>query len=229
MNQIFAKPRMLYMVIILLTIVVGEYILHPNHWDTWPAFMCMVFFFCVHRDFKQAPHILIGGAFGILQIYLIKLWYAVAVPMFGGDMSKYTDPHTQHALFTSKLIYILIFVALIVLLKDVLSYIFNDFTFMFFIVAGVAAGAHTSIAVAAKTVAGTAMAVVGTTGNEALIAGMQGALDKALVSLIPVTNVFEWMAICVIGGGLIILALHYGGVLLAKVLSGGAAQPPAHH
>jgi hypothetical protein len=115
MSQFFPKSKALYTIVILLTIVVGEMVLHPNHWDTWPAFMCMVFFFCVHRDFKQAPNILIGGAFGILQIYLIKLWYAVAVPMFGGDMSKYTDPHTQHALFTSKLIYILVFVFFIVL------------------------------------------------------------------------------------------------------------------
>jgi hypothetical protein len=88
MSQFFPKSKALYTIVILLTIVVGEMVLHPNHWDTWPAFMCMVFFFCVHRDFKQAPNILIGGAFGILQIYLIKLWYAVAVPMFGGDMSK---------------------------------------------------------------------------------------------------------------------------------------------
>ncbi len=229
MDQIFAKPRMLFMVVILLTIVVGEYILHPNHWDTWPAFMCMVFFFCVHRDFKQMPHILIGGAFGIFQIWLIKKWYAVMVPVFGGDLAKYTDPHTQHALFTSKLIYILIFVALIVLLKDTIPHLFNDFTFMFFIAAGIAAGAHTSIAVAAKTVAGYATAVVAATENEALIAGMQGALDKALASVVPVTNVFEWMAICIIGGGLIILALHYGGVLVGKIMGAGAQPPSAHH
>jgi hypothetical protein len=126
MSQFFPKSKALYTIVILLTIVVGEMVLHPNHWDTWPAFMCMVFFFCVHRDFKQAPNILIGGAFGILQIYLIKLWYAVAVPMFGGDMSKYTDPHTQHALFTSKLIYILVFVFFIVLLKDAIPLLFNN-------------------------------------------------------------------------------------------------------
>lgn len=207
MSQFFPKSKALYTIVILLTIVVGEMVLHPNHWDTWPAFMCMVFFFCVHRDFKQAPNILIGGAFGILQIYLIKLWYAVAVPMFGGDMSKYTDPHTQHALFTSKLIYILVFVFFIVLLKDAIPLLFNDFTFMFFIAAGIAAGAHTNIAVAAKTVAAYANGVAEATGNQELITAMQGATAKALESVIPVTNVWEWMAICIVGGGLIILSL----------------------
>ncbi len=229
MDKIFAKPKMLFMVVILLTIVVGEYILHPNHWDTWPAFMCMVFFFCVHRDFKQAPHILIGGAFGIFQIWLIKKWYAVMVPVFGGDLTKYTDPHTQHALFNSKLIYILIFVALIVLLKDTIPHLFNDFTFMFFIAAGIAAGADTSIAVASKTVAAYANGVAAAAGNPALIEGMKGATDKALASVIPVTNVFEWMMICVVGGGLIILALHYGGILVGKILGAGSAPPPSNH
>lgn len=229
MSQFFPKSKMLYTIVILLTIVVGEMILHPNHWDTWPAFACMVFFFCVHRDFKQGPNILIGGAFGILQIYLIKLWYGVSVPWFGGDMSKYTDPHTQHALFTSKLIYILIFVFLIVLLKDAIPLLFNDFTFMFFIIAGVAAGAHTSIAVAAKTVAAYANGVAEATGNPELVAAMQGATAKALESVVPVTNVWEWMAICLVGGGLIILALHYGGVLVAKIMGAGSAPPPAHH
>jgi hypothetical protein len=189
----------------------------------------MVFFFCVHRDFKQGPNILVGGAFGILQIYLIKLWYGVSVPWFGGDMSKYTDPHTQHALFTSKLIYILIFVFLIVLLKDAIPLLFNDFTFMFFIVAGVAAGAHTSIGVAAKTVAAYAVGVAEATGNQELVAAMQGATAKALESVVPVTNVWEWIAICLVGGGLIILALHYGGVLVAKIMGAGSAPPPAHH
>ena len=123
MSQFFPKSKALYTIVILLTIVVGEMVLHPNHWDTWPAFMCMVFFFCVHRDFKQAPNILIGGAFGILQIYLIKLWYAVAVPMFGGDMSKYTSYPACPVYFN---LYILVFVFFIVLLK-ILSPCFCDY------------------------------------------------------------------------------------------------------
>jgi hypothetical protein len=45
MSQFFPKSKALYTIVILLTIVVGEMVLHPNHWDTWPAFMCMVFFF----------------------------------------------------------------------------------------------------------------------------------------------------------------------------------------
>ncbi len=228
MDTMFTKPKMLYMIVILGTIVLMENILHGNHWDTWPAFMCMVFFFCVHRDFKQGPNIIGGGVFGILQIYLIKLWYGATVPMFGGDMSKYTDPLTQNALFTSKLIYILIFVGLIVILKDAVPLIFNDFTFMFFIVAGVAASAHTNIAIAAKTVAAHANGVAEASGNQELITAMQGATGKALEAVVPVTNVFEWMAICLLGGTVIILILHYGGVLVGRIL-GAKPAPPAQH
>jgi glutamine synthetase len=70
MSQFFPKSKALYTIVILLTIVVGEMVLHPNHWDTWPAFMCMVFFFCVHRDFKQAPNILIGEAGNGMHVHI---------------------------------------------------------------------------------------------------------------------------------------------------------------
>ena len=74
-------------------------------------------------------------------------------------MAKYTDPHTVEAMFLSKLIYVALFVALIVFLKDVIPWIFNNYAFMCFTVSAAVAGGNTAAAVAAKTVAGYANGV----------------------------------------------------------------------
>lgn len=89
------------------------------NYATWPAFMIMIFFFMAHMNIKEAPAILLGSAFGIFNLVLIVYWFGVTVPLLGGDMIKYTDPHTVEAMFLSKLIYVALFVALIVFLKDV--------------------------------------------------------------------------------------------------------------
>lgn len=227
LSKIMNKQKGIFLALLLALIVVAEFAIETPHFPTWPAMMCMVFFFCVHRDAKQAPHILVGGAFGILNVWIIKYWYNLTVPMLGGDMSKYTDPHTQEALFHSKIIYILIFVTCILMFKDVVSWVFNDFTFMFFIVAGLAGSANSTAGVIAKTIAGTAVKAAGS--DPATMAAVKAATDKAVAASVPVTNVFTWIGVELIGGGIIILAIIGIGKLIGKIMGASAAPPAAHH
>ena len=180
MGKLISKAKALSIVLILGIIVIAEVILEEvlPEFPTWPAMVAMIFFFVVHQDSKMAPHILIGGAFGILNLPLILQWYHLV-----GSNS-----------FTAKLIYILIFVALIIILMDVLHVMFNSFAFMYFLIASLAAG---------------------TKQVEHL-----GGLNAAII---------KWIAIELIGGGLIILALIGGRMAIGKILGGSHADPPQNH
>ena len=90
----------------------------------WPAFMVMIFFFVVHEDIQQAPHILIGGLAGILCVVLSELFIDVLMPVMGHEAAK--------------LLFIGLFVYAIVLLKDAIPYVFNSYAFMFFLVSAIA-------------------------------------------------------------------------------------------
>lgn len=229
MEKIINKQKAIFLVLLLLLIVLSESALHGLHLIAWPAFMVMVLFFVSHRDIKQAPKILLGGAFGIFNLILIKAWYNATVPWFGGDMSKYTDPLTQTAMFHSKLIYICLFVTLILLLKDVLGWIFNDYAFLFFLAAGAVNTANTAASVAAKTVAGAA-AKVAAAGSPSAVDAMKAATDKALAASVPVTNVYQWLGIELIGGAVIIAGLYGIAKLIEKIMGASAqATPDAHH
>ena len=124
-------------------------------------------------------------------------------------------------MFYSKLIYIGIFVGLIVLLREVLPWIFNNYAFMSFILAAVASGGNTAAAIAAKTVAGTATAVAAAGANPTAIAAMKAATDKAVATTVPITNVNQWIGIELIGGACFIAGIC--GIL--KVLGKLAGAP----
>ena len=224
-SSIFNKLNLIFLVLLLVLIMAGELILEPMHLATWPAFMVMIFFFMAHMNIKEAPAILLGSAFGMFNLILIVYWFDVTVPLFGGDMTKYTDPHTVEAMFQSKLIYVALFVALIVFLKDVIPWIFNNYAFMCFTVAAAVAGGNTAAAVAAKTVAGYANGVVAAGGNPAAITAMKGATDKAIVATVPVTNVYQWIAIELIGGAIFVVGIYGIAKLLAKLTG---TPSPAH-
>lgn len=222
MEKIFNKANAIIMVLLLPLIAIGEYVLETAHLATWPAFMVMVFFFMAHMNIKEGPAILIGGAFGLVNITLIKYWYAGTVSFFGGDLAKFTDPKTVEAMFYSKLIYIGIFVCLIVLLREVLPWIFNNYAFMMFIVAAVASGGNTAAAIAAKTVAGTAAAAAAG-ADPAAIAAMKAATDKAVAATVPISNVNQWIGTELIGGACFIAGI-YGIVKVLGMLAGAPAS-----
>lgn len=223
LSKIFNKLNIVLLIPLLVLIILAEVILTPMHLAIWPAFMIMIFFFMAHMNIKEAPAILVGSAFGLFNLVLIGYWFIATVPLFGGDMAKYTSPQTQVAMFNSTLIYIVIFVALIVFLKDVIPWVFNNYAFMCFTVAAAVAGANTAAEVAAKTVAGYADAVVGAAGNPTLTAAMKSATDKAVAATVPVTNVYQWIGVELIVGLCFIAGIYGIAKLLAKV-----AQAPAH-
>ncbi len=221
----FNKLNVIFLALLLVLIMAGELILEPRHLATWPAFLIMIFFFMSHMNIKEAPAILIGSAFGLLNLVLITYWVGATVPMLGGDMAKVTDPHTVEAMFISKLIYIALFVSLIVFLKDILPWVFNNYAFMCFTVSGAVSGGYTVAAIAAHTVAGYANGVVAAGGNPAAISAMKAATDKAIAATVPVVNVYQWIAIELIGGAIFIAGIYGITKLLAKL----AGAPAAHN
>jgi hypothetical protein len=216
-STIFNKANLVFLVLLLALIMAGELALEPMHLATWPAFMIMIFYFMSHMNIKEAPSILLGSAFGMLNLVLIVYFFDMTVPLLGGDMSKFTDPHTVEALFTSKLIYICIFVAAIVFLKDVIPWIFNNYAFMCFSVAAAVSAGNTAAAVAAKTVAAYANAVVAAGGNTTAITAMKGATDKAIAATVPVTNVYQWIAIELVVGSIFIVCIYGINKLVTKM------------
>lgn len=68
----FNKKTTIYVTMLLVVIMIGEFALEGNHLATWPAFMVMIFYFMSHMNIKEAPAILIGGAFGLFNMVIIK-------------------------------------------------------------------------------------------------------------------------------------------------------------
>ncbi|OLN30185.1 hypothetical protein [Desulfosporosinus metallidurans] len=221
-KKIFNMHNVVLGVLLVALIMVGEVVLEKFHLATWPAFMIMVFFFMAHAKIKEAPAILIGCFFGFCNLIIIKYWYGLTVPIFGGNMAKATSPETVEAMFNSKLVYVAIFVLSIIFLKDVITWVFNDYAFMVFIFAALASGGNSAAALVGKTVAGAANAVAAK-GDPAAIAAMKAATDKALATTIPITNVYQWMGIELIGGGLFIVGIFLIGKVLAKLPGAHAA------
>lgn len=216
-SSVFNKLNVIFLALLLVLIMAGELILEPMHLAAWPAFLIMIFFFMSHMNIKEAPAILLGSAFGIFNLVLIVYFFDLTVPLLGGDMAKYTDPHTVEAMFISKLIYIALFVALIVFLKDIIPWVFNNYAFMCFTVSAAVAGGNTAAAVAAKTVAGYANGVVAAGANPAAIAAMKAATDKAIAATVPVTNLYQWIGIELIGGSIFIVGIYGINKLLGKI------------
>lgn len=223
MTNIFKKETIIFTVLLVALIMIGEFVFELNHLPSWPAFMIMIFFFMSHTNIKEVPAILVGSFFGMANLILIKYWYYFAVPLLGGDMAKYTAPETVETMFISKLIYVAVFVAAIIFLKDVLPILFNNYAFMLFTVAAIASNGNTAASLAAKTVAGAAASVVATGGNAAELAAVKVATDKAIAATVPITSVYQWMAVELIGGACFILGIYAINKLLAK-LAGAPAQ-----
>jgi len=120
-----SKDRLIFGVLLIVLIALAEIILAHFKLSTWPAFMVMIFFFEAHMDMKKAPNILIGGLFGIANLIIIKIFIEAAGPSLGVELAK--------------LIYVLVFVYAIVAFGEVIAVLFNNYTFMYFLVAALAA------------------------------------------------------------------------------------------
>lgn len=138
-------------------------------------------------------------------------------------MTKASSPETIEAMFNSKLVYVAIFVLAIIFLKDVITWVFNDYAFMVFSVAALASNSNKAAASVGKAVAGAANEVVAK-GDPASIAAMKAATDKVLAATVPITNVYQWMGIELIGGGLFIVGIFLIGKVLAKLPGAHAAH-----
>jgi uncharacterized membrane protein len=120
-----SKDRLIFGVPLIILVALGEIILGKLKLPSWPAFMVMIFFFEAHMDMKKAPNILVGGLFGIANLIIIKIFLEAAAPSLGLELTK--------------LIYVIVFVYLIVALGEVVPVIFNNYAFMYFLVAAVTA------------------------------------------------------------------------------------------
>ncbi len=113
----FDKIRLFFGLLLIVLIGVAEVVFHALHLPAWPAFFVMIFFFVEERNTKKAPHILLGGAFGILLIIAAK---HIVVFLMGLGLAQ----------FPAFLIFVLTFVYSIVALGEIIPWLFNNFAFM---------------------------------------------------------------------------------------------------
>lgn len=210
----FNKNTTIFLAMLLVVIMIGEFFMEGNKIATWPAFMVMIFFFMSHMDIKEASSILIGGAFGIFNMVIIKVFIPAVMPIFGAA--------SLETMFYTKLIYIAIFVAAIVYLKDIVPWVFNNYAFMMFTVSAAVAAGNTAAATAAKTVAGAA-AKAAAANPEAVVA-INAATAKATAATVPITNIYQWMGIYLIVGGLFIAAIYGMNLIMAKIVGASLAD-----
>ena len=120
----FNRQRLIFGLYLLVLIAAAELIAGHFKLPAWPAFMAMIFFFVEHMDVKKAPHILVGGVFGIACILLAKPVVGALAPMLGVEMAT--------------LAYILGIVYAIVAFGEMAPMFFNNYAFMYLTVTGLA-------------------------------------------------------------------------------------------
>lgn len=124
MEKIFNTQKIATGVLLVGFILLLEWLLHHFSLPTWPVFMVMVLMFLKHQDPKETPNILVGGAFGIANLIILKQWMMLTAASLGP--------------WGSSIAYVGIFVFCIVLFMDVLPILFNSHAFMYFLVAALA-------------------------------------------------------------------------------------------
>ena len=120
----FNRQRLVFGLYLLVLIAAAELIAGHFKLPAWPAFMAMIFFFVEHMDVKKAPHILVGGVFGIACILLAKPVVAALAPLLGVEIAT--------------LAYILGIVYAIVAFGEMAPMFFNNYAFMYLTVTGLA-------------------------------------------------------------------------------------------
>ena len=122
------KNRLMFGAMLLVLIALGEIVLHKLNLPTWPVFLIMVFFFLAHMDKKVAPNIIIGAIAGIGCMIIARPIVTAIAPFTGLPMGR--------------LLYILGVVAAIILFRDMVPMVFNDYFFVYFLISGLASKAY---------------------------------------------------------------------------------------
>ena len=82
-----SKDRLIFGVLLIVLVALGEIVLAHFKLATWPAFMVMIFFFEAHMDTKKIANILVGGLFGIANLIIIKIFLQIAGPSLGLELA----------------------------------------------------------------------------------------------------------------------------------------------
>lgn len=64
--------RLIFGLWLIGLIVIGGVTLAALQLPNWPAFLVMIFFFIEHMEIKKAPHVIVGGLFGLFCLLLFK-------------------------------------------------------------------------------------------------------------------------------------------------------------
>jgi hypothetical protein len=120
-----SKNRLMMGGMLLVLIAVGETILHEFDLPAWPPLFVMLFFFLAHMDKKVAPNIIIGALTGIGCFMIARPIITIIAPITGVAMGR--------------LVFILAVVSAIVLFREMAPMVFNDYTFAYLLITGLAA------------------------------------------------------------------------------------------
>lgn len=123
----FNRARLMLGLCVLALIVVAELVAGRFKLPAWPAFVAWVLFFGDHMNPKRTPHILVGAAVGIGLVMLAPIVIGWLAPAIGIEWGR--------------LIYILAAVYAIFAFGEMIPHVLNNYTFMFFTVAGLASTA----------------------------------------------------------------------------------------
>jgi hypothetical protein len=123
----FNRRRLILGLYVLALIVITEVVTGHLELPAWPAFVAWVLFFGEHMNPKRTPHILIGGAAGIGLVMLAPIVIGLLAHLIGAEWGR--------------LMYILAAVYAIFALGEMIPLVLNNYTFMFFTVAGLALAA----------------------------------------------------------------------------------------
>jgi hypothetical protein len=123
----FNRRRLILGLYVLALIVVTELVAGHLKLPAWPAFVAWVLFFGEHMNPKRMPHILVGAAAGIGLVMFAPIAIGSLAPAIGAEWAR--------------LIYILAAVYAIFAFGEMIPHVLNNYTFMFFTVAGLALAA----------------------------------------------------------------------------------------
>jgi len=123
----FNRRRLILGLYVLALIVITELVTGHLELPAWPAFVAWVLFFGEHMSPKRTPHILIGAAAGIGLVMLAPIVIGLLAHLIGAEWGR--------------LIYILAAVYAIFAFGEMIPLVLNNYTFMFFTVAGLALAA----------------------------------------------------------------------------------------
>jgi hypothetical protein len=120
----FNRRRLIFGLFILALITITELVTERFKLPAWPAYTAWIMFFIEQHSPKKVPHILLGALTGIGLILLAPAVIGSLAPSLGLEWAR--------------LLYILAAVYAIVAFGEMVPWVLNSFTFLFFTVAGLA-------------------------------------------------------------------------------------------